>query len=221
MIPTIARTRRFLAGILLMLAGLTPAAAQNDLSVVALTQPVSGCALTPTEIVSIRIFNYGNTLPAATSFFVAYTVDGGPQNTELVVLGASLLTNSSLTYTFTTQANLSAPGSYAIDASLSLPGDVTPTNDALIGTTIINSAPSVGGTLGTPTPGASGTLTLSGQTGAIVQWEESPDNLRWFKLANTSTTQAYAGLTAPTRFRVRVVSGSCPAAVSNVVVAGP
>jgi hypothetical protein len=220
MIATLARTRRFLAGLLMLLAGLGPAAAQNDLSVIALTQPVSGCALSA-ENVTIRIFNYGNSLPAGTTFIVAYSVNGAPPVSELLTLPTTLLGNSTIAYTFTTQANLITPGSYTIDATLSLPGDVTPSNDAFPGTVIANSAPSVGGTLNTPPAGPSGTLSLSGQTGAVVQWEESPDNQRWFKLANTTTTQAYAGVTATTRYRVRVRNGACPAALSSVAVVTP
>lgn len=215
-----ARMRRLLAGILLLLAVAAPAAAQNDLSVTALTQPVSGCALS-LENVSIRIFNYGNTLPTGTTFLAAYTVNGGSPVTELVSLGAPLLKNSTLAYTFTTQANLLTPGTYTVDASLSLPGDVTPSNDAFNGTVVVNSAPSAGGTLNAPPAGASGTLTLTGNVGTVVQWEESPDNQRWFKLANSTTTQAYAGVTSTTRYRVRVANGACPAALSNVAVVSP
>jgi hypothetical protein len=158
--------------------------------------------------VTIRVFNYGNTLPAATTFLVAYTVNAGSPTTEMVTLAAPLQSNSTLTYTFTTPVNLSVPGNYTINASLALAGDVTPSNDAFNNTVVTNSAVSVGGTLGAPPPGPSGTLTLSGQTGSIVQWEESPDNQRWFKLANTTTTQDYAGITAQTRYRVRVASGT-------------
>jgi hypothetical protein len=221
MIATIPSMRRLLAGFLLLLAGLAPAGAQNDIAVVAMAQPVSGCALTATENVTLRIFNYGVTLPAATQFFVAYTINAGPQTVETVTLGSSLLSNSTLTYTFVTQANLTVPGSYTLDATVSLAGDVTPTNNAFNGTIVVNSAPSAGGAVNGPAPGPSGTLTLSGHTGAIVQWEESPDAQRWFKLANTTTTQDYANVTAPTRFRARVASGSCPTAVSTTFVVNP
>ena len=52
----------------------TPLRAQNDVSTVALSRPVSGCSLTATESVTVRLFNYGSTLPAATSFNLSYRV---------------------------------------------------------------------------------------------------------------------------------------------------
>ena len=221
MIASIARTRHLLAGILLLLVGIAPAAAQDDIAVTALLQPSSGCELASTENVTVRIFNYGASLPAATTFIAAYRINSGPFVTEQVVLAAPLLSNSAFSYTFTSQANLTAPGAFTIDATVSLGSDVTPTNNAFNGTAITNSAAPVAGTVTGPPPGPNGTLTLSGQTGAVAQWEESPDSLRWFKLANTTTTQAYSGITTPTRFRVRVANGSCPPALSSVFVVNP
>lgn len=208
-------------GICLCLLLAAPASAQNDLSTTAITQPVSGCALTATESVTIRLFNYGNTLPAATSFNVSYTINGGGPVTELVTLGSTLVSNTALTYTFTTQANLSTPGTYTLDATVSLAGDIAPANNALTGRQVENSAPSIGGTLSGPGSGSSGALTLTGNTGAVVQWEQSPDTLRWIKLANTTNSQSFSGLTTPTQFRARVVNGRCPDAVSNVVMVVP
>ncbi|MEO7755745.1 MAG: hypothetical protein ABIS07_04160, partial [Dokdonella sp.] len=88
---------------------------------------------------------------------------------------------------------------------------------------VTTSAASDGGTAAGPgTPAASGTLTLSGYTGSIVQWEESDDGgLRWFVLANTQSTQDYADLRAPAQFRARVQNGQCAAVVSNAVTVSP
>src|SRR4051794_39763974 len=85
---------------LLLGAVAIPAAAQNDLSVTAIVVPQSGCALAPTENVSIRIFNYGSTLPAATSFNVSYTINVGAPVVELITLASPLSSNSAMTYTF-------------------------------------------------------------------------------------------------------------------------
>jgi hypothetical protein len=217
---SLPRTRDLLVGFMLALIGIAPVAAQNDLSVTTLVEPASGCALTSTENVSIRLFNFGTNLPAGTGFNVSYAIDAGMPVTELIVLGSTLLSNSVLDYTFTTPADLSVPGTYSFSATVNLPGDVNPTNDASAGNPIVNASPTPG-TLSAPPSGSSGTLTLTGTSDAIVQWEESPDALRWFKLANTTTTQSYTGITTTTHFRVRLVSGSCPSVVTNEVVVDP
>ncbi|MBI2967693.1 MAG: gliding motility-associated C-terminal domain-containing protein [Bacteroidetes bacterium] len=57
-----------------------------------------------------------------------------------------------------------------------------------------------------------GTLTLSGQVGAISSWEASVDGgTLWFVLSNTGNTLTFANLTQTTMFRVKVQSGVCPA----------
>ena len=216
--------RLTLALIALLLAAVAmPAAAQNDVSVTAILSPQSGCALTATENMSVRIFNYGTTLPAATSFNASYTINAGVPVVELITLGSPLTSNSAFTYTFTTQANLSVPGIYTFGTSVSLAGDVSPANNSFGGYVVTNSAPSVGGTIAaSPPSGSSGTLTLTGNTGNVVEWEESDDGgLRWFVLSEQSTTQAFANLRTTAKFRARVQNGSCPDALSNVATVTP
>lgn len=197
------------------------AIAQIDLSVIAITQPVSGCALTASENVTIRLFNFGNTLPAGTSFNVAYSINGGPAVTELVVLGSNLLSNSTRNYSFTTQANLSVPGTYTFDATVNLAGDFNPTNNSFTGYAVTNTAPSVGGTISGPASVCSstnsGVLTLSGQTGNVVRWEFSTDGGgSWVTLSNTTTTNSFTNVTVPTLYRAVVQNGSCSPAQSAV-----
>lgn len=199
----------------------TSLGAQNDLSVTAITSPVSGCALTTTENVTIRIFNFGATLPAATSFNVSYTINAGVPVTELVTLAAPLLTNSTFNYTFTTQADLSTPATYTFDATVALAGDINPTNDAFTGYMVTNTANSVGGTVSGGTnvceTGNSGVLTLSGHTGSVVRWEYSTDGgTTWINISNSTTTQAYNNLTIPTDYRAVVQNGGCAQATSTV-----
>ena len=193
----------------------------QDISVIAITSPVSGCALTSTENVTIRIFNYGPTLVAGSSFNVSYTINGGLPVTELLVLGANMLTNSTLNYTFTTQADLSVPGSFTFDATCALPGDVNPGNDAFTGYLVTNTAASVGGTVTGPGSvcfsGNSGNLTLAGQTGNVLRWEYSTDGgFTWINVTNTTTTQPYNNLTVPTQYRAVVQNGGCATAFSSV-----
>jgi gliding motility-associated-like protein len=205
------------------------AKSQNDVSVIAITAPVSGCALTATENVTIRIFNYGATLAAGSSFNVSYTINAGVPVTELVTLGSTLLTNSTLNYTFTTQANLSVPGTYTFDASCNLVGDINTSNDAITGYSVVNTANSVGGTITGPSSvclsGNSGNLTLSGNTGNVLRWEYSIDGgFTWINVTNTTTTQPYNNLTVPTQYRAVVQNGGCATAFStpiNIAIDNP
>lgn len=200
----------------LIAAGSAPMFAQ-DLAAVAVGAPATSCGLSNAEPIRVTLFNFGPNLPAGSSFNVSYTVGAGAPVVELVVLASTLLTNSTLIYTFTTTADLSAPGTYALQGAVLLAGDTNPTNNVTPTVSVTNVASSIGGTVSGPASGASGTLNLSGQRGSVVQWEESPDQLRWFRLVNTSTSQSFSALSAPTHFRVRVVNAPCPAALSNVV----
>ena len=210
---------------LALAVALTGAAHANaqDLSTVAVAAPQSGCALGSSETVTVRLFNYGSNMPAGMTFNVAYTVNAGAPVVETAVLGSTLLMNSTFTYTFATPANLAVPGTYTLDATVSLPGDINPANNAYTGWIVTNAAASAGGAISAPgAPGSSGTLSLNGAIGDVVQWEESDDGgLRWYALANATTTQDYAGLRAPAQFRARVRNAPCAEALSNTVTVSP
>ncbi len=198
------------------------AAFAQDLSVINMTAPVSSCAMTATENVTIKIFNFGPNLPAATSFNVSYTINAGAPVTELVTLGAPLLMNSTLTYTFLTQANLSVPGVYTFTGTVNIAGDINASNNTFSGYVVTNTAPSVGGTIAGPASvclsGNSGNLTLSGHTGSVVQWEYSTDGgFTWINITNSTTTQSYNNLTVPTKYRALVQNGTCTAVYSSII----
>lgn len=60
-------------------------------------------------------------------------------------------------------------------------------------------------------------ILLSGQTGSVVNWQSSPDNINWsnFVPANTGTTHNVTSATANSWYRVIVQSGVCPADTSS------
>ncbi|MEO6687727.1 MAG: hypothetical protein ABIS07_11300 [Dokdonella sp.] len=192
----------------------------QDLSVVAIEAPQSACAPVGIENVTIRVFNYGPTLPAGSAFNASYTINAGAPVTELVVLGSSLLPNSNLAYTFTTQANLSVPASYTFNATVTLSGDSNPFNDAYIGWNVTTSAASDGGTAAGPgAPVLAGTVTLTGQIGEILEWQQSEDGgARWRRLANAGATLPFAMLYRDTVFRARAGNGLCAPVLSNAVL---
>ncbi|HMQ75987.1 MAG TPA: HYR domain-containing protein, partial [Flavobacteriales bacterium] len=76
----------------------------------------------------------------------------------------------------------------------------------------------VGGILsggGTYCPGSTGTLTLTGHTGNVLRWERSTNGTTWFPVSNTTTTQAWSGLTGTVHLRVVVDGGACGTALSS------
>lgn len=187
----------------------------------AITAPVTGCALTSTETVTIRIFNYGpGTI--ATNIDVTFNVSGPISSSATeTIIAPGILPNSSYTYTFTATADMSLAGTYTVDASLISIGDPNPTNDAYLGYSVIHNAASVGGTLSGG--GAvcynnnSGNLTLSGHTGSILNWEYSTDaGTTWFNISNTTINQSYNNLTVETWYRAVVQNSTCTSTTSAV-----
>jgi len=83
----------------------------TDIGVTAITAPVSGEGLT-NETVTIAIENFGTA--AQSGFDVNYIVDGGTPVVETVA--ATVNSGSSISYSFTTTANLSTPATYAGDS---------------------------------------------------------------------------------------------------------
>ncbi|SJZ81091.1 PKD domain-containing protein, partial [Sediminibacterium ginsengisoli] len=64
----------------------------------------------------------------------------------------------------------------------------------------------------------SGTINLTGYTGAIVRWESSTDNGNtWNSIVNTTAAYTYTNLNTTTQFRAFVKSGVCAEAASNIV----
>lgn len=200
---------------LLWLSGTALVQAQ-DMSVTALLQPRTGCALSAAETIRVRAYNYGSALPGASIFSWSYTINGAAPVTETVFMGNSVPPNGTLTYTFNQLADLSAPGIYLISASINVTGDTNPANNAIAVQSVQSWDVSVGGTIpALPGPTLSGALKLGGQRGAIIEWQQSADGQRWRALENTSATQAFSALTEPTRFRVLVQNGPCAPAYSS------
>ncbi|HEY6161487.1 MAG TPA: hypothetical protein VI112_09700, partial [Bacteroidia bacterium] len=161
----------------LLALSVTAAFAQNDAALAppngSISSPVSGCALTNAELVTITVFNFG---PGAISNVpVSYTIAGPiPAGPISEVIVGPIAPNTSFTYTFATTANLSLAGTYTISANVALAGDPNGTNDTYSNYTVVNSSASVGGTIApaavtTCASTGSGTLTLSGNTGSVVE----------------------------------------------------
>ncbi|MBX7093957.1 MAG: gliding motility-associated C-terminal domain-containing protein [Flavobacteriales bacterium] len=185
--------------------------------------PVSGCSMSATEAVTIRIFNAGPTLPAGTSFNVSYSINAGAPVVELVTLAAPLVNNTTLTYTFTSTANLATAGTYSFDANVTIAGDIVPGNDTYTGYSVVSSAASNGGTAtgGTNVCNANnaGNITLTGTVGNVLNWEYSTDaGVTWVNISNVTTSQSYNDLAVETWYRANVQNASCPIATSTIAI---
>jgi hypothetical protein len=89
--------------------------------------------LTPATPIGVELKNLG-TIPSGSVFSVSYSINGGTPVTE--TSNATVAANGGVhDYTFSTLADLSAPGSYTIQAWVSYPGDPAPGNDTI--TTVI------------------------------------------------------------------------------------
>src|SRR6185369_15262312 len=89
------------------------------------------------------------------------------------------------------------------------------------GTVTVTVTPvSVGGTVtslaGSVCYGGTTTVTLSGQTGSIIEWQYSTnDGSTWSSLAATNNPLTTPALTTNTYFQAVVSSGGCTAAYSS------
>ncbi|HNU56519.1 MAG TPA: HYR domain-containing protein, partial [Flavobacteriales bacterium] len=69
---------------------------------------------------------------------------------------------------------------------------------------------------GTHCPGASGTLTLSGHSGPVLQWESRTDGNPWVAIPNTTNTYNWSSLAVTTSFRAVIDGGSCGTSTSGI-----
>ena len=100
-----------------------------DATLTALNTPAGACGLSSTESISIEVRNDGSS--TFSNLPVHYRVNGGPVVTETIT--ASIPPAGTLAYTFTTPVNMSAAGRYTFDAWTTLPNDIDPSGDSIMG----------------------------------------------------------------------------------------
>ncbi len=105
-----------------------------DVGVISIDAPISGCGLTATESVTIRVYNFG--LPLQDTIPVSYRINAGPAVNETIF--DTINPGDTLIYTFAATADLSTAGTYIFDAWTSLAGDVVNFNDSLSNFEIYN-----------------------------------------------------------------------------------
>ena len=201
-----------------LLVFVTGSSIAQDIGVINISSPTTGCNLSNAEAVTVQIFNYGTNINS--NFNVSYRINNGAIVTETVNLISPYTSGSTYTYTFSTPANLSIPGDFLMDAFTQLPGDINPANDSINDYRVISYALSQSGNLtGTSTVCSgenSGTLNLTGQTGDVLQWEFSVNGgSSWTVLNNINNSLNFSNLISSTVYRAYVKNGTCPALYSN------
>jgi len=159
---------------------------------------------------------------------ITYSVGGGATGATVIGLPAGVNPSFSAgVLTISGTPTVAGPFSYTVTTTggTCTPGTATGTINV--------SALTVGGTISpassSPLTVCSGTnsgiLTLSGNTGSVVRWEQSTNGgASWNNITNTNTTQPYSNLTQTTLYRALVQSGVCGStysALGQIVVLQP
>ncbi len=173
----------------------------DDVSITAISSPVSGCGLTATESVTITIMNGGMT--TQTSIPVSYTVNGGTPVMETYT--GSIAAGMSDTYTFTGTADLSLPGTYMIDAVTALASDSDAGNDMF--STTITSVATIsafpysmdfeGGAGGWSASGANSSWAVGAPAGPVITAASSGTNAWVTNLTGDYNASELSYLTSP------------------------
>ena len=138
-----------------------------------------------------------------------YNINGGA-NTTVTSVGASV----------TVSAPTGTAGSFNYNLISVQDASTTACSQTQTGKATITVNPlSVGGTVSASAHACyninSGTLTLSGNTGNVLMWQFSKDNLTsWTDIANTTNTYTYTNITQTISYRAVVQSGVCASANS-------
>lgn len=207
-----------LTGVVLVLFITLVQGISQDIGVVAKLSPNSGCQLGSSLTVTVQVFNFGTTI--SSPFDISYQIDGNTPITETVNLG-TFNSSSSYSHTFATNADLSFPATYVMKFYTSLAGDINNGNDTLT-VNVVNDPTTVGGSLPVDFSvcalGNTGTLSLTGYTGSILDWEITTDGgSTWNSLSNNTDNQPYLNLSQTSGYRVVVKSGFCAQDYSSVV----
>ena len=152
----------------------------DDVGVIAINTPISGCGLEASEVINVDVKNFG--LLSQDTFPVFYNIDGGAPLVDTIF--ATLAPGATTSLSFSATGDFSAPGTYVLEAWTGLSADTNNINDTIKNYQVvsvlasINSYPSLED-METFTPGFPGTL-ANGWTNA------TGDDMDW--TVNTGTT---------------------------------
>lgn len=188
-----------------------PSALPVDAGVTSILSPASGCGLTTQETISVIVKNFGTT--PQSNITVSYRINNGLWTSQ-PISGGPLAANTSVNFSFSNKEDLSALGTYTIEAKTNLIGDQLATNDTQT-KTIVLSAPAA-----TPTLTANGPTTVCSGTPVMLTAASSPGaTFTWYQNGNqiTGANAASYITTSPGNYTAMASSGGCSSAVSAPV----
>jgi Zn-dependent metalloprotease len=114
----------------------------QDVQINSILSPNTACGLTSTEDVTITfMYHYsgcGDSIVVGDSIELGYRVNGGPAVSENMIAGTAIHGGDTITYTFSTPADLSVPGQYSIDAWANYIPDLQRANDSIFSYELVN-----------------------------------------------------------------------------------
>ena len=162
----------------------------NDAELIGIASPVTGCGLGTSENVSFYVYNNGQN--EITALDAEYTVDGGTPVIES--FSVSIMPGDTGIITFIATLDASAIGTFSLDGSISMSGDLDILNDAV--SSSVTNIPLLGATLpyfqdfesgdgGWIAGGALNTWALGAPTGTFIDAAFSGINAWVTNLAGT------------------------------------
>jgi len=174
----------------------------NDVGVIAIDAPVSGCGLTATESVTIRVRNFGSS--AVDSIPVTYTINGGPVVNDTIF--PTLLSGDTAIFTFGTTADVSAAGTFIFDSWTNLLGDANNGNDSTLNYVVTNDiAVTIFPYLEDFESGTLGGFSNSATVGTLVWFNTA---IRGTDAGHSNTQSAYFGNPVDTTYNTGATEGS-------------
>lgn len=146
----------------------------DDLALTGINVPLSDCELTDNEILGVEITNNGIfPVMAGDNIMVFYRISSGLPVGETITLQNEIDPGATVTYTFATAADMTAPGTYEILAWLEYDSDGNHSNNSLTKTVYVygNPVPDLSG--GADTLYSSLPVTLDPGTFEAYLWQDN------------------------------------------------
>lgn len=103
-----------------------------DVGVASINSPSTTCEFVNNEVLNISVLNNSeDTLLAAETIDVSYSLNGGVSVNEVITLASDLLPGNTVDYSFTSTLNLTTSTTHNIEVSCAIPIDVNNANDNL------------------------------------------------------------------------------------------
>jgi gliding motility-associated-like protein len=188
----------------------------SEKAVVNVTEnPTATITTVPDSLCEGEIFTFSVTVDkveTGTDWELDYEIDGAAGPTKKGTGSGTFTVNTGRTVS--PNSVMVVLTEIALDNALGCDTDLSDTAEVKVSPT------TVGGTLSpsstTICKGGSATLTLSGETGDVQNWEYSTDNgATWTVLSNKSTSVTITNIEETTLYRVFVKSGTCTGAYST------